>query len=104
MPEESITAELTRREQDRLPKWALSVILNLRAEVAKHKDEIRRLKQVHAIMDGKSWFTVGGPPPSAVRGEVVNLWWLDNDGAHAACSLRVGDVFLVGRREVTSNA
>lgn len=83
----------------KLPKWAQEHVLELREELRQKDLEIERLKQAHAILtERRGWFTIQGPPDNSVSGGLYKLFYLGSDGAHPACTLGVGDLLLVGRK------
>lgn len=80
-------------DETKLPKWAQSVIRDLRREIERRD----ALKQAYHLLsrDG-GWFTIHGHD---VGGEPWTLYTLSNRGAHAVCSIGAGDVLLVGRKK-----
>lgn len=89
-------------DETKLPKWAQSLIADLRREIDMSKSEVNRYRQAHAVLDRKGWFTICGPPARAIvpsAPEHYHLFYMSCDGAHPACSLGVGDIVLVGRAD-----
>lgn len=82
-----------------LPKWAQKLIGDLYYEIDRLSACVTRLERAHSILQDtdsfESWFTVHGPP--ADTDGTFNLWYLSKSGAHPACSLKRGDLLLVGR-------
>jgi hypothetical protein len=72
----------------------------LRKEIDRLERELARTKEAHGILSRDSWFPISGPPDGSVHDDgYYHLFYLSKNGAHAACSLGVGDVLLVGRKE-----
>ena len=87
---------------DKLPKWAIRLIDHLGSEIKNLSACVKRLESAHEILfdteSFDSWFTVPGPPED-YKEETFNLWYLSKSGALPVCSLRRGDLLLVGRRK-----
>jgi hypothetical protein len=90
-----------KHDESKLPKWAQKKLAEQRQEIKL----LQSLKEAHAVLDKREWFTIPGPPAdkrgrSSYSGDnVYNLWTLSNSGAHPVCSLYVADILLVGRAE-----
>lgn len=86
---------MIRRERT-LPKWAQQKLSELREELLSERESHRRTRLAHAVLTHptRDWFLVQGPPQSDVSDGVYHLWY---GIQHAACSLGIGDVVLVGR-------
>jgi len=91
---------MAKHDLTKLPKWAQEFIDNKDAEILKLASELDRLRQAHAVLhDYAGWFTIHGPPPGAITEDgTYQLFFLSSGGAHGACSLKTGDVLLIGRK------
>jgi hypothetical protein len=85
---------------NRLPKWVRELLADKDREIAELEAELSRTKNAHSLLfEHESWFTVHGPPNSSVnKDESYKLFFLSQEGAHPACSLKVGDVLVIGRK------
>ena len=87
---------MIERRIEKLPKWAQSVIGDLRDSIDLRDDEIARLKTAHSVLTDLEWFTI--PGPSFEENETFRyLFLLYRNGAQAVCTLGRGDTLLVGR-------
>ena len=89
-------------DESKLPKWAQKRIADLKGDIDSLRSELLRTKAAHSILfERTGWFTINGPSPSCVKEgtDMYNLFYLSNEGSHAVCSLREGDIVLVGRKE-----
>lgn len=88
-----------------LPKWAQKLLATEREAHEKTKQALERLRAAHDVLGCRDWFTIHGPPERSVTTstssngvEQYNLFYLSAEGSYAACSLGVGDILLVGRK------
>lgn len=88
------------KNESTLPKWAQDRFADLRLEIESQRCELERLKRAHAVLTGREgWFTIHGPRSNCVIDDTYYLFYLSREGAHPACSLQVGDILLIGRKE-----
>jgi len=73
----------------KLPKWAQKIIKDQEFQIKR----LQCLEKTHAILNGRSWFTI----PCPTNNRVIHLWTLHENGAHSICSLGKNDVLVVGR-------
>lgn len=82
------------RREAKLPKWVQGLLQELRREIR----ELQALREASAVLHDREWFTIGNPSE-----RVRHLWYLHEDGAHAACTIGPGDVLLIGRARRDTN-
>lgn len=87
------TCKLSKRER-RLPHWAQAELDHVRTRFVLEQDRRRSVESANVLLKDRDWFTLSGPTKNEGTGTVRYLWW---DIQHAACSLGLGDVLLVGR-------
>lgn len=88
-----VQRSLTEREQ-KLPKWAQDKLNRLRQEIKNAGDERDRVRAAHAVLENRNWFTVPGPRS---EDSTITLWALFTNQPTAICSIRKGDILMVGR-------
>lgn len=90
-----------KREYDerKLPKWAQERLRDTRDRCGEALRELDRTRRAHGVLAGrKGWFVIPGPPEGAMTQEKkYRLFYLSSEGALPACSLREGDILLVGK-------
>lgn len=84
-------------DESKLPLWAQQRLYDERMRINYLEAELERLEAAHAVLTNRSWFTIPGPLANDKTRDCYHLFYLHTDGAHPACSLRHGDVLLVGR-------
>jgi hypothetical protein len=87
---------LTTKERS-LPVWAQRELDSARHRLSVEGNRRRQLEAAHSILKGRDWFMLNGPHPDDEK-PLRYLYW---DICTPACSLGVGDVLLIGRREVS---
>ncbi len=83
-------------EEKTLPKWARNKLDRLRFEVLLLQNENKRIKQAHAVLEGKDWFPINGHKFDPEI-KIFHLWVLDQDQPFPICALAPNDVLIVGR-------
>jgi hypothetical protein len=73
-----------------------------KGEVARLRDELRRLQNAHAVLQEREWFAIKCEDPNVGRGCVddqgrYTLFFCDRNGTFPCCTLGPRDVLLVGR-------
>lgn len=87
-----------KHDEAKLPLWARVLLSDLRDERDSAKAELKRTRDSHTLLRERDWFTIPGPPEDAMRpDDTYQLHYLSANGSRPACSLRPGDVLLVGR-------
>jgi len=79
-----------------LPKWAQDMVDHLHETIARRDEDLTRIKQAHAVLADREWFTIPGPSFEDHE-NFRNLFLLNRNGATAICTLGRGDVILIGR-------
>jgi hypothetical protein len=87
----------------KLPKWAQDILSSLRQTVAQQETELAAIRESHAVLSNKGWFTVKGFSPDAKFHPAVTLYYFTNNSANALCTIGPDDVLLVGRERQTWN-
>ena len=87
------------------PQWVQSLVNKLCLEIDNLKKENEALKQVNSVVAERNWFIVQGPPANNNPNwpDVYHLWFLFPDEPHRCCSLKHGDILLVGRKTIKEN-
>lgn len=79
-----------------LPKWAQILIGDLDIKIKNLEHEKEVLNSAHGVLLDHEWFTVTGPCLSDISENHV-LFRLYENSAVQVCTLRKGDILLVGR-------
>jgi hypothetical protein len=79
-----------------LPRWARELINDLRVSNDDLIRECEQLRAAHAVLLGRSWFTV--PAPEVDGDGPFRLWLLAGDNPMPVFSIEKGDVILVGKQ------
>jgi len=83
-------------DETKLPKWAQKRLADLRLRIQR----LERLREAHAVLKDREWFVINGPvDPGEFPNDIIRLFVLSQNSAHAVCSLGQGDTLLVGRAE-----
>lgn len=87
---------MSKHDETKLPKWAQKQLADLRYELDSLNGRYERMGQAEEVLHNRDWFTIPGPRKEAEI-ESYSLFRLYTNGAHPVCSIRKGDVLLVGR-------
>ena len=81
-----------KKDINKLPRWAQKILTEKDREIKR----LQGLRKLHAFLtahENVDWFCIG-----PVK-EDMTLFQLQNNHAHAICSLSEGDVLFVGRKK-----
>lgn len=88
-----------KRDIKKLPKWAQNLLAEKDMLIAAQERTAEGFRLAHSVLhEYEGWYTIQGPPASAVDGETYRLFFLSSQGAWPACSLRTGDIMLFGKK------